>query len=77
MDNVDDVHGAQDMWDNFDSHEVENRASILVSGLLASSSVVHSTVEQVVEQEPDLIEDISSFMKKNSLICHCKWDTYR
>lgn len=60
---VDDVNGAQDMWDNFDSQEVENRASMLVSGLLASSSVVHSTVEQVVEQASDLIEDISSFMK--------------
>lgn len=51
------------MWDDLHSQEVENRASMLVCGLLASSSVVHSTAVHVVEQTSSLVEDISGFMK--------------
>ena len=61
------IPGPQDMWDEFDSQEVENRASMLVCGLLASSSVVHSTAVQVVEQTSSLVDDISLFMKSRVL----------
>ena len=52
-----------DMWDNFGKEEVEERAAVLVSGLLASSSVVNSTVTHVIEQTASLVADICSFMK--------------
>ncbi|PIK60815.1 hypothetical protein BSL78_02296 [Apostichopus japonicus] len=51
-----------ELWDELTTEEVENRAAMLVAGLLASSSTVHSTVTQVVEQASDLINDMSSFM---------------
>lgn len=54
---------AEHIWENFSADEVEKRASMLVAGMLASSSTAHSTVTDVVEKTADLIDDISSYIK--------------
>lgn len=60
------IANEEEMWDHFNTQELESRAVMLVSGLLASSSVVHSTVMNVVEQSSSLIRDITSFLKNRT-----------
>ena len=52
-----------DLWDDFGEEEVERRAAMTIAGLLASSSVPHSTVTKSVQTSADLIEDITLFVK--------------
>ena len=45
---------ATDMWDHFGAEELQERAAMLISGLLGSSSVTHSAVTEVVQKTSSL-----------------------
>ena len=60
---VDPLEENAEMWDNFDEAEIQERAVMLVAGLLGSSSVVHSTVNEVVEKSASVVEDMCMYIK--------------
>lgn len=54
---------AAEMWDNFGAEELQERAAMLISGLLGSSSVTHSAVTEVVQNTSSLVEDVCMYVK--------------
>lgn len=50
-------------WDDFDKAEIEQRIAIFLAKLLASSSVVQSTIDGVVGHTSDLLDDVVGYLK--------------
>lgn len=63
--NEDEVEQAAgiDYLENFDSEELENRALSMICAMKASTSVVQSTVDLVVNQTSDMFSDVIEYVK--------------
>ncbi|XP_063957930.1 uncharacterized protein LOC129258220 isoform X1 [Lytechinus pictus] len=60
---IDPTEGDAEMWDYFGEDEIKERAVMLVAGLLANSSIVHTTVNEVVEKSASLVKDTCMYIK--------------